>query len=145
MPSSTMIVDRNNWVLFCFCHSAYGVGDTFLHFRVGPLYCVQFDRIVKFTCSHRRYCASAHADAIVISSKDDDFVTLFRIAFFAAFEFAIANTTRLHDYFIISIVLPIFNMLKSEYTAANKGLAKLIAIVAGTIRSFYKQIKWCLI
>ncbi len=115
MTAGTVVMNRNDRIFVHFGKRPDGVVGAFLHFRVGPLNRVQLNRIFILSGGYRRHGASPHSNAVVISTQQHDLVAFSGIPLHRIFLPAKANSAGQHNYLIISVLFPVFHMLKRQY------------------------------
>ena len=146
MSSRTVVVNRNDRVVVFLGHRAYGVVDSFLHLRVGPLNGVQLYGVVVFACCYGRYRASAHSDTVVVSSQQDDVVSFGRTVLGRIGHFGEAYTASQHYHLVIAVfalrsVRIMFRVLECLERAADQGLAELVAEVGRSVGGFDQYLR----
>ena len=111
----TVVVDRNNRIHIFFAECTHYVVGTFLHFRVGTLYGIQFDTAAVTTGIYRRYGTATQSDTIVVTTDYHYFISCFRSTFEAVALCAVTYTARKHNYFVITVYFLVFRMLESQH------------------------------
>ena len=114
VTARAMVVDRYDRVIVGLRQGADHVRDTFLHLRVGTLHSVQLDRIGVLTRLHRRDSATAHTDAVIVTTHHDHLLARLRLALQTILLFSEAYATRQHDDLVVSIFLVVLRMLVGE-------------------------------
>src|SRR5690606_20532895 len=103
VSAGAMIVNGNDGVIVGLDHSADGVHHPLLHFRVRPLHRIELNGVGIFAGGNGRYCATAHADAVVVATQHDNPVACRKPTFDAIFLARKSDAARQHDNFIIAI------------------------------------------
>ena len=119
MSCRTVVVDGHHRVGFFFAEGTYHVVGTFLHFGVGTLHGVQLDTATVASGIYRGYGTTAQADAVVVTTDDDYFVSGFRRAFQAVTFRAVAYAAGKHDYFVVAVNFFSFLMFKGQHGTAD--------------------------
>ena len=127
MSACAMVVYGNNRIFSAFHHTTNSIGGTFLHFRIRPLYGVQFNGGTEFARIGTGDRSTTHPDAVVVTTKDYDFISCFGFVLQGLFRFAVADTSRLHNDFIvaqasrhlISARCDCFLVFKCQYRTCN--------------------------
>ena len=115
MSAGPVIMNRDNRIFIQFNHRPYGIKNPFLHFGVGALNGVQFDRIPVLPCRHRRNGSSAHTNSVVVATQDYHIFTSFRDIFQAILLLTEPYPASLHDHLIIAKDLIVFGMFEGEH------------------------------
>ena len=131
-----MVVDGDNGVFIRLSHGPDGVGHTFLHLGIGPLYGIQFDGMAELARGHRRNGTATHADAVVVAPQNDDDVPLFGLPFLCIFGFGKTDTACQHDHFVVAVSFIALLMFECQQAAIDQRLSEFVAEVGGTIGSF---------
>ena len=129
MTAGSMVVDRDDRIVVRLRNRTNDIRHTLLHFRIGALHGIQLDTARILSRIHRRDCATAHTDAVVITTQNYHVFTRLRVAFQRIALVGKADTTGQHDNFVVGILLVILGVLESQQRTANQRLAKLVSEV----------------
>ena len=100
-----MVVDRNDGVVVTFAQGTHHVVGTFLHLGVGTLHGVELDARSILARIDRRHGATAHTDAVVVATDEDDLLASLRRTLQRITHLAIAHATCQHDDLVVAIFL----------------------------------------
>ena len=145
VTAGTVVVYWNYGVGVAFSECAYNVAHSFLHFRVGALYGIEFYRVVIAACFYGRNGSAAHADAVVVAAQYHNFLSCFRLTFEGILSCSETHTSGKHYHFVVSVHATVFLVFESEKRAANQWLTEFVAEVGCSVRCFYKYFGRCLI
>src|SRR5690606_32805152 len=102
-------------------------GRPFLHFRVGTLYRIEFDRGTEISGIRTGNRGSPHSDTVVVTAQDHYAVPGFWDVFQGLVRLAIANATGQHDDLVKAQLSLLFPMLKGQHRTCDQGLAELVS------------------
>ncbi len=136
MTTRTVIVNRDDGVLGRFHHCANGIHHALLHFRIGALDGIEFDRIAILACCHGGNSAATHADTVVIAAHHHNLIAGFKFFLFRVFFFCETNAPGEHDHFVEAELFIVFGMLESKQATADKGLPEFVSEIACAIGGF---------
>ena len=100
-----MVVDRNDGVVVTFAQGTHHVVGTFLHLGVGTLHGVELDARSILARIDRRHGTTAHTDAVVVATDEDDLLASLRSSLQRIAHLAIAYATGQHDDLVVAIFL----------------------------------------
>ena len=140
MPSCPMVMNGYNRVHIALGHRPDGVTYPSLHFRIGTLHRIQLDSVSIYPGIYRRNGTTTHSDAVIITPKKHNLFSGFRSLFHGLFFISKTDTTGLHNYFIVTIRLFMFLMLKREHGTHDKWLSEFISKIRCPVRSLDQNI-----
>ena len=135
-----MVMDAHDGVHVLFAKGTNKVVGALLHLGVGTLHSVQLNAARIAARVDRGNGPAAQADAIVVTTDDNDFIPLGGRTFKAVALCSVAHTAGQHDYFVISILLTVFRMFESEHRTGDEGLSELVTEIRSAVRGFDKDL-----
>ena len=145
VTASSVVVDGNNWIYIHFAQSTDSIVGTFLHFWVASLNGVQLNCVVVFACGNRRNCATAHTDAVVVTTKQHNLVANFWRVFQTVVLLCVANTASHHYYFVEAVFLIVFKMFERQDATADERLTEFVTEITCSVRCLDKNVFWRLV
>ena len=105
VSACTMVVNRNDGIVVAFAQGTHHVVGTFLHLGVGTLHGIEFDARSILARIDRRHSTTAHTDAVVVATDEDNLLASLGRALQCVAHLAIAYATGQHDDLVVAIFL----------------------------------------
>src|SRR5690606_24197834 len=96
-----------------------GICCPLLHLGVASLDGVELNSAMEFTCISRRNRCASHTNSIVLTSENNNFITLNRFSFNGLASFGIADSASEHNHFIETKLSGVFLVFKGQYRTCN--------------------------
>ena len=97
MPPCPVVMDGDDRIVFTLRERADDVLDALLHLRIGALYSVELDSTGILARIHRADGTTAHTDAVVVTTEEDDLFARLGSALLRIATASVADTTSEHD------------------------------------------------
>ena len=135
VPPCPVVVDGDDGIVFTLRERADDVLDALLHLGVGALYGVELDSTGILPRVHRADGTTAHTDAVVVTTEQDDLFTRLGSALLCIAAAGIADTTSEHDDLVEAVgrFVGLTFVLEGQHRATDEWLTELIPEVARTI------------
>ena len=136
VSGTSVVVDGDDGVFVLFAECAYHVVGTFLHFRVGALYGVQFDAAAVASCFYGTYRSSTESDAVVLTAHHHNLVARLGFSLQTVALGSVSHTSGEHDDFVVGVAFVglFLVVLEGQYGAADEGLSELVSEVGSSVR-----------
>ena len=136
MASGSVIMNGNNRVTIRFGKGTYYVCNTFLHFGIGALHCIQFNGIGVPAGFDRRNSTTTHTDSVVVATHHHHFFSGSRFTLECITARSITHTSSKHDYLVVSVCFVVFLMFECKQRTADERLPEFISEIGSAVRGF---------